>query len=457
MTTFLREMGKRPRAFAVTLWLWMSISAAMPVAAQSLSAGTVLPPTEIQLTMKPRGAAVADANGDGRADVIFFVIQDTAVAVEDDYLAFLYEQQTDGTMRLSMRFSMLPGGQSRYSMPFGAAFGDLDGDGRAEIVIPDADFDHLVILARGAGRYDEVKRLPLPFDFSLNQISIEDIDGDGNADILFKHMTNGYAFYRGSGHLDFAPPMAVMGHASGGFLLADADGDGLLDLLAASNDVEPNWKGFAINFGLPKQPGGNRPGGAGPFLLPTFSGIQDALAIGIGEFTGDHKPEIVLLNRIEHEPDQNNTMAMMQTISVYRMENRREFTLLKRDEYLDAGAVVPAQMRVADLNGDGRDEVYVFRGTQLEVIRQEGDGFAPVLILPAPSGGGGLSPPLASTHFADFNGDGCRDVGYLGNGYVIHYRTDCPTAASAAPRRATPMPATRSPQIKHRRGGRFRR
>jgi hypothetical protein len=430
-------------------------SSSFPAMAQDLGPAAVLPHDSASDTL-PAGAAVADANGDGRSDVLFFNMHHTYVTAEQHYLAYLYEQQADGTMRLAMRFSMAPGGVSPYSSAFGVAFGDLDGDGRAEIVLPDAAYDHLIILGRGADRYDEIKRLPLPFDFGFSQISIEDLDQDGHAEIVYQHIAKGFAIYRGVGGLNFAPPMAVMSYVSKGFVIADADGDGLRDLLVPTNSVELNRMGFAVNLGLPRQPGSYRRGGPGFFSLPTFSGVQQALSIGVGQFADDAKPEIVLLSRTDYEPDENNIMRMMQTISVYRMDSPRQYTLLKRHEYLDAGAVTPAHLRVTDLDGDGRDEIYVFRGGRLEVIRQQGDGFAPVFTPPAAPGYWN-DPPLASTHFADFNGDGCRDVGYLANGYAIHYRADCPTARTTRARPAVSTPAQPAQRIKPRRGHRPRR
>ena len=456
MTALRRQTGTVARAVAIAAGLWMTLMT-MPAAAQSLSAPTVLP-HDSHWSVLPKAAAVADANGDGRIDVLFFTTHQTTITDEEDYLAYLYEQQADGTMQQAMRFSMLPGGQSRYSSPMGAAFGDLDGDGRAEIVVPDREYDHLVILGRGANRYDEIKRLPLPFDFGFSQISIEDLDGDGISEIVYQHIAKGFAIYRGLGNLDYAPPMAVMSYVSKGFLIADADGDGVRDLLVATNNVEQNRMGFAINLGLLRPPGGVGPRGPGFFSLPTFSGVQQALSIGVGQFAGDSKPEIVLLSRTDHEPpDENNTVHQWQTISVYSMDGPRRYTLLKRYEYLDLGSVIPAHLRTTDLDGDGHDEIYVFRGPQLEVIRQEGDGFAPVLVIPVPSGSGSDSPPLASTHFADFNGDGCRDVGYLANGYAIHYRTDCPSAQATRQRQAVFTPAVRAPHTKRRRGSHLKR
>ncbi|TXH74178.1 MAG: VCBS repeat-containing protein [Lysobacteraceae bacterium] len=426
----------------------------LPAIAVELSAGSVLPHDSASDVL-PRAAAMADANGDGRSDVIFFNIHHTTAATEEQYLAYLYEQQADGTMRRAMRFSMIAGGVTRYGQPDGVAFGDLDGDGRAELVLPDAAHDHLVIFKRGVDRYDEVKRLALPFDFAFHQISIEDLDRDGIPEILYHHVSQGFAIYRGLGGLNYLPPMAVMSYVSNGFLIDDADGDGVRDLLVAINSVELNAKGFAINFGLAPRPGDFGRRRRGFFGLPAFSGMQQAYSIGVGQFAGDSKPEIVLLSRTEYPPDEHNTVRMPQTISVYRMDDPHHYTLLKRYEYRDVGAVMPAHLRVTDLDGDGRDEVYVFRSGQLEVIQQQGDGFAPVYLPQMPAGFAGSDPFLASTHFADFNGDGCRDVGYLANGYVIHYRQNCPSGVAM---RKPAQPAMRvTPRIKPRRGVRLRR
>jgi hypothetical protein len=77
--------------------------------------------------------------------------------------------------------------------PFGicvrTAVADMDGDGKAEIVIADADItdSKVVVLKNGDGKGTRWEKVPIPQSFvcgSLHALAVADLNGDGKPDIV---------------------------------------------------------------------------------------------------------------------------------------------------------------------------------------------------------------------------------------------------------------------------------
>lgn len=107
------------------------------------------------------------------------------------------------------------------------AMGDFDGDHKVDVV-----FDRFVI-AHGNG--DGTFRSWTSFDaYALAPSEAEaiDVDGDGNLDLV-----SGSAIFFGDGQGGFANYEAYRRYVSGGFTVADLDGNGSLDILGVTNGV----------------------------------------------------------------------------------------------------------------------------------------------------------------------------------------------------------------------------
>ncbi len=123
------------------------------------------------------------------------------------------------------------------------AIGDIDGDGRPEIVVGTGDY----WVRRAGGASDATKVLALNFDGTLKWVrdvggyamggpALADIDGDGTLDVAigtFEGPSPGRVFaLRGNGSdLPGYPVNASGGVVLGGITTADLDGDGGQDLL----------------------------------------------------------------------------------------------------------------------------------------------------------------------------------------------------------------------------------
>lgn len=120
-------------------------------------------------------AGVVDVDGDGDVDVI---------------RANTWFENADGKGDRWTPHENVPMGRKG---PFGVcvrtAVADLDGDGKAEVVIADADItdSKVVVLLNSDGKGGRWQKLPLPQTFtcgSLHALAVADFNGDGRIDIL---------------------------------------------------------------------------------------------------------------------------------------------------------------------------------------------------------------------------------------------------------------------------------
>ena len=168
----------------------------------------------------PAGLAVGDLNADGRADVV--VANGTGAKV-----ATVLLNDGDG------RFARADYGTG--SSPQGVALGDVNGDGRLDVVTANSSARTVSVLRNlGGGRLapkaDYVAG-PLPI-----AVAAGDLNGDGRADLVTANSgaaTISVLLNRGNG--TFAPRRDVVtGGAPNSVALADLDGDGNLDVATAN-------------------------------------------------------------------------------------------------------------------------------------------------------------------------------------------------------------------------------
>jgi Salmonella virulence plasmid 65kDa B protein/Insecticide toxin TcdB middle/N-terminal region/FG-GAP-like repeat len=235
--------------------------------------------------------AVADVNRDGKADVI------------------TSSGGGAGNVRLSTGRSLTGptnwGAPSSPSMP--AVFGDIDGDGRADMVYISGaqifvqfstswNFGPPVIVGGATGTYD-----PDSGAFTPDPIGVGDVNGDGKADVVVV-TTGSVALSLGTSLASWASwgrPIFYNTLPT----LADVNGDGLADLVYVTVGGTPNPSVIAmISNGAGFSPPGIL-GAADTWMQPgqdPDSGqpisIQTASAIAVGDVDGNGVADVVTVD-----------------------------------------------------------------------------------------------------------------------------------------------------------------
>lgn len=195
-------------------------------------AGGFAAPADVTVGALSGALVIGDFNGDGAPDL--------AVANQgDDDVSVL---ENDGAGGFPTRLD-LPSGPS----PRAVAVADVNGDGRLDLLVANGresvgDDSVSVLLANGMSGFGP--RQGFPTGLNPNSIAVGDLDGDGRPDLVTANTgvvpsgtgaSNTVSVLLGTGTGEFGPNADfVTGDGPISVALADLNGDGRLDLVAAN-------------------------------------------------------------------------------------------------------------------------------------------------------------------------------------------------------------------------------
>jgi len=177
--------------------------------------------------VEPRQISAADMDGDGDADVVVSNRDSSQVSVL---------RNTAGALSLVGAFAM--GSEARDH-----AIGDFDGDGDRDVAVSSHDSRQVALLTNsGTGTLGAPSFLNVPAATRPDGLAAADMDGDGDIDLICGAGDdtvvgqNFVVLFRNSGTGAFTGPLnfATGGLDTGDVFVADLDGDGDRDVVAAN-------------------------------------------------------------------------------------------------------------------------------------------------------------------------------------------------------------------------------
>ncbi|MGH9807015.1 MAG: FG-GAP-like repeat-containing protein, partial [Terriglobia bacterium] len=193
--------------------------------------GTLRAATSVPAGSHPDAIAIGDFNGDSKPDL---AVADSGFPPSDNGGLSILLGNGNGTFKSPVSYTA-------GINPLFVATGDLNGDGKLDLIVSTGGANYTWQLAVFLGKGDGTFQAPVyyPTDFGPQSLVIKDFNHDGKADVIVAHCCGAVdmTYLVGNGDGTLQPEQHFQGGPSPYALaLADFNHDGLPDLAVANND-----------------------------------------------------------------------------------------------------------------------------------------------------------------------------------------------------------------------------
>jgi len=317
---------------------------------------------------------IADVNGDG--------IKDIVSAAMDSNLVTLLFGQGNGTFPTSVDLTNL-------AKPLAVAVADFNNDSIADLAVTTSDgttnYRVSILVGQGAGAF--ASPVHYPVGFNAMSMATADLNGDGMADIVAAQNTynrDGKVFVLlNQGNGTFGNPTAYDTQGAGRVVIADVNGDSIMDLLVATERQE---------------------------TLDVLPGLGNGTFAGSTRYTMRFRTNGLVATDVDNDNDQDVVMSSWNTLSILKNSGNGNF-----GRAVGSTPILPMTadiIRSGDLNGDGLTDLIGIGPSGLQVAFGQGSsGLGPVISIPDPS-----TFHANYAKLTDLNGDGHLDILYVREG-----------------------------------------
>lgn len=324
--------------------------------------------------------ASADFNGDGKPDLV--------TANNGDGTLSVLLNNGKGGFDVPAVLS-LPSGHGTINA---VAVGDVNGDGKADIITADSSGHLYVYLGNGDGTFASPITSAIASS-TVYGIALGDVDGDGKLDAVVSEFTsNQLQICKGDGKGDFncSAYAAISVAGPNRVALADLNGDSKLDLTVTSSQADATITGDTDAFVY--LGAGNGTFAASP--TATLPVVGNSFGIAMGDVNGDGKTDLVF--------GENGSNL----VSVFT--GKGDGTFNAPATYVTGSTTTsdPFYVTLGDVNGDGKPDIVVanWNDASISVLTNNGNG----TFNPAVTYANGFNPYTIMA--LDVDGDGLPDI-----------------------------------------------